>query len=163
MKCVVCGFCSKEFLKKPSQIVRCERSFCSSFCMHKASKSGKYVKCFVCGKESYKQKRFLLRSKSKKFFCGRTCALSLLNSNNFGERSSNWKFGRYSYRNVMKRKNDRNVCRLCGKNDKRILAVHHIDKNRSNNNSKNLAWLCHNCHFLVHHYSEARGRFLSKL
>jgi predicted HNH restriction endonuclease len=52
---------------------------------------------------------------------------------------------------------------LCGKDDKRIIAVHHIDKNRSNNKLKNLAWLCYNCHFLVHHYSEIREKFLLKI
>jgi predicted HNH restriction endonuclease len=32
----------------------------------------------------------------------------------------------------------------------RVLAVRHIDQNHKNNNVENLAWLCHNCHHLVH-------------
>lgn len=163
MKYVVCSFCSKEFLKKPSQIVRCERNFCSRLCQQKSSRSGEWMKCFLCEKDVYKQRQFLSKSKSQKFFCGRKCALVFLNSDNFGKNSNNWKHGRYSYRNIMKRKGDKYICKLCGKDDKRVLAVHHIDKNRFNNRPKNLAWLCYNCHFLVHHYSEARERFLSKL
>lgn len=50
------------------------------------------------------------------------------------------------------------ICTLCKTEDSRILAVHHIDKNRRNNDLKNLIWLCHNCHFLVHHYDVEREK-----
>jgi len=42
------------------------------------------------------------------------------------------------------------------------LIVHHIDKNRNNNGIENLIWLCQNCHYLVHHYTDDRKR-LSEL
>jgi 5-methylcytosine-specific restriction endonuclease McrA len=49
-------------------------------------------------------------------------------------------------------------CGRCKLVDKRVLAVHHKDKNRENNALSNLMWLCHNCHYLVHHdKSEAVG------
>lgn len=51
------------------------------------------------------------------------------------------------------------ICRLCKTKDIRVLAVHHIDKNRKNNKISNLAWLCHNCHLLVHHYDAERNKF----
>jgi predicted HNH restriction endonuclease len=41
--------------------------------------------------------------------------------------------------------------------------VHHIDKDRTNNTLKNLAWLCHNCHYLVHHDKLEMQRFLKSL
>jgi hypothetical protein len=43
------------------------------------------------------------------------------------------------------------VCKLCGIKDLRILAAHHIDRNTENNKVDNLIWLCHNCHYLIHH------------
>jgi hypothetical protein len=52
---------------------------------------------------------------------------------------------------------------LCSTKDERVLAVHHIDHNRLNNKLDNLAWLCHNCHHLVHHDNVEKHRFLEKL
>lgn len=51
------------------------------------------------------------------------------------------------------------MCTLCKTEDKRVLATHHIDRNRLNNSVNNLAWLCHNCHFLVHHDNVETQRF----
>jgi len=45
---------------------------------------------------------------------------------------------------------------------KKVIIVHHIDKNRKNNKLSNLAWLCRNCHFLVHHHEEENLKFLEK-
>jgi predicted HNH restriction endonuclease len=39
-----------------------------------------------------------------------------------------------------------------------VLAVHHVDQNRTNNKVTNLAWLCHNCHHLVHRYPIERKK-----
>ncbi len=41
------------------------------------------------------------------------------------------------------------------------MAVHHIDEDHNNNELGNLAWLCHNCHHLVHHDNVERQRFLA--
>ena len=41
----------------------------------------------------------------------------------------------------------RHKCAVCGYNeDERILEVHHIDENHSNNDIGNLCILCPNCH-----------------
>jgi len=50
-----------------------------------------------------------------------------------------------NYRKFIKDK-----CEKCGANDKRILCVHHIDRDRDNNKLENLQTLCFNCHRLVH-------------
>jgi len=52
------------------------------------------------------------------------------------------------------------VCFRCRTKDKRILAVHHIDETHLNNDIKNLAWLCHNCHYLVHNDKVEKQKFL---
>ena len=49
------------------------------------------------------------------------------------------------------RKRDNYTCQICGeKQNKKKLDVHHIDKNKKNNNPKNLISLCHYCHILIH-------------
>jgi 5-methylcytosine-specific restriction endonuclease McrA len=43
------------------------------------------------------------------------------------------------------------MCNRCGYNSEpRILGVHHIDRNRMNNEISNLEVLCPNCHSLEH-------------
>jgi len=147
---VKCRVCFREYYTKASWFKIGHGVYCSVKCRGVANRKGKHVDCFACGKTIYKALRELKRSQSKKYFCSTRCSLSWINSSHFEENSANWKGGRYCYKNIMKRKGDRYECRVCGKTDKRILAVHHVDKNRLNNNSKNLAWLCYNCHFLVH-------------
>lgn len=51
-------------------------------------------------------------------------------------------------------------CAVCGATGK--LDVHHLDGNHKNNDSKNLVWLCHNCHYTVaHKYArDSNGRFI---
>ena len=61
---------------------------------------------------------------------------------------------RVEYRKLMQREKVDEKCVKCGDNDSRILAVHHIDKDRENNKKENLIYLCMNCHFLVHRYDE---------
>lgn len=79
-----------------------------------------------------------------------------------GRLHPNWKYGETteSYRNVLRREGVMQKCVLCDCEDKRILVVHHIDKNRKNNQPHNLTWMCPNCHFLVHHYEKENKKLL---
>jgi len=45
-------------------------------------------------------------------------------------------------------KRDNYICQICRRNDK--LSVHHIDKNKLNNNINNLVTLCFSCHSKLH-------------
>ncbi len=65
------------------------------------------------------------------------------------------------YRDVLQKVRPANRCVFCGIRDKRVLAVHHVDGNHRNNKVKNLTWLCHNCHHLVHRDSVERRKFLA--
>lgn len=80
-----------------------------------------------------------------------------------GTRHANWKGGEHSYRELLLRSGKKPVCTLCNTIDIRILAVHHIDYDRTNNAIENLAWLCHNCHHLVHHHSDELERFMAAI
>lgn len=46
-------------------------------------------------------------------------------------------------------------CEKCGFSDKRILHVHHINKNRKENIRDNLILLCPNCHALIHYLDKS--------
>ena len=126
-------------------------------------KTGKEVPCEICGVHTYKRPRELTRSKSGKYFCSKSCQTRWRNQLYIGDKHKNFTTGESSYRAVMEREHLSRICRLCKTKNSRVLAVHHIDKNRKNNKIENLAWLCHNCHFLVHHYESDRTKFMATM
>jgi len=152
MSLVQCKTCTKEFYVKPSHQLLGYGIYCSRNCAHIGVRTGKRVVCTTCGKETYREPRSLTRSKSGTFFCTKRCQTLWRNRLYIGEKHSNWTTGKSSYRNILKRVGGPRGCRLCGTSDERVLAVHHIDRVRTNNTPDNLMWLCHNCHFLIHHY-----------
>jgi len=157
-----CEVCSSDFKTKPFFVKRGGGKYCSKECHYKGLKTGKLVHCSLCDKEVYKSQKALRVSKSKKYFCGKSCQTKWRNSIFVGEKHANWKTGKHSYRSVLTRNKIPKVCRLCKTKDERILAVHHIDKDRLNNKLNNLTWLCHNCHFLVHNYNAGEREGLLK-
>lgn len=161
MSIVKCLICLKEFYAKPFFIKRGHAKYCSQKCMHLGSRTGKFVKCHSCGKEVYKTKKALRLSKSKNYFCTKSCQTKWRNSVFIGPLHANWRNGKHSYRSVMLRYKVPKVCKLCKTEDVRVLAVHHIDRNRKNSSISNLMWLCHNCHFLIHHYKDVEKSLLN--
>lgn len=158
MTVVSCKICAKKFNAKPFWIKKGYGKYCSPKCQYEGRKNGKLVPCHICGKEAYKTQKELRVSKSKKYFCTKSCQTRWRNSEFTGNKHANWKTGAHAYRSVLKRHKVPQICGLCRTRDPRILAVHHIDRNRRNNDLGNLIWLCHNCHFLVHHYDDERAR-----
>lgn len=158
-----CKICDKKFRTKPFFVKHGGGKYCSADCHHQGLRKGVFKKCFICGKDSYKKPLQLKRSKSGKFFCSKSCQTKWRNTEFIGPRHANWVDGENAYRSVLTRNKIPSVCTLCKTRDKRILAVHHIDKNRKNNKLSNLAWLCNNCHFLVHHYDVEREKFMEAL
>jgi hypothetical protein len=159
MPIVSCEQCTHKFYAKPSHLTRGWGKYCSKTCQYTALKTGVITKCDFCGKEVYKSKKDQSRSASGKFFCGKSCQTNWRNTVMYtGDQHANWTNGESSYRQRLLRARRPQICTKCLSIDSRILAVHHIDKNRQNNKMSNLTWLCHNCHYLVHHYkSEAVG------
>ena len=161
---VSCRNCSKHFYKKPSGIKAGEGKYCSMRCKRIGQHTGRSVECFICRKEVYKSGKALRISKSGKHFCSKSCQTIWRNSMVYiGPRHPNWKDGRGrdSYRSIIRRSEKIQECILCKIIDKRVLAVHHIDHDHFNNDIRNLAWLCHNCHYLVHHAERERERFMA--
>lgn len=163
MPIVKCKICLKDFYGKPYFLKIGQAKYCSQKCMRIGSRTGKIVKCHSCDKEVYKTKKALRVSKSKTYFCTKSCQTKWRNSIFVGSKHANWKNGEYAYRSVLGRHKIQKICKLCKNKDFRILAVHHIDKNKKNNEVENLAWLCHNCHHLVHHDKKEAESFKKKL
>lgn len=151
MPYVNCQICSKSFYAKPRHLKVGWGKFCSQKCQFQNQRNGTNVECAACGKTVYRTPRHFKHSKSKLFFCDKSCLAVWKNKNLIvGEDHPNWKNGENAYREIMIRSGIPAVCRYCGIKDFRVLLVHHIDENRKNNRIENLMWLCHNCHFLKH-------------
>lgn len=155
--------CQKEFKTKPFFVKNGGGKYCSAACHHIGMKTGKMIKCFSCGKEVYKTLKAQRVSKSKKYFCSRSCQTKWRNQVFVGSKHANFKTGEFAYRSMLDRYKVPKFCRLCKTKDVRVLAVHHIDGNHRNNKLLNLAWVCHNCHHLVHHHDKERQKFMETL
>ncbi len=156
-----CKICQNEFFVKPSHARMGWGIFCSKECKKFGTRVRKSVNCFVCNKVISKTNSQIEHSKSGKLFCGKSCQTKWRNTEYSGEKHLGWKGGQSIYRKVMLKSDIKTECGLCHKTDQRILAVHHIDQDHSNLDINNLAWLCHNCHFLVHHDKLEKQRFLN--
>jgi hypothetical protein len=155
MPTVLCKVCREQFYAKQNWIEKGWGKYCSRKCQFESQKKGKFMPCSICGKESWKMPKQLVHSKSGKFFCSKSCQTIWRNAIVYvGENHSNWKGGESTYRKVMLEKTPKPICLRCNIKEVRVLTVHHKDKNRKNNSTKNLVWLCMNCHHLVHHSKE---------
>ena len=157
---VSCGRCGKEFYGKPSHIAMGYNKFCSRKCSFESMRNGKWFKCEGCAKDIYRTPKYINASKSKKYFCGKSCQTKWRNAEFSGMRHANWQHGRGSYRNIMKRAGQEVICELCKSTDERVIVVHHKNRDRTNNTLENLVWLCRNCHYIVHQYPVGRERGL---
>ncbi len=158
---VKCKICQRDFEAKQSRLQKGWAKYCSKYCQYESQKVGKILECTTCSKEIYRNNKDQSRSKSKKYFCSKTCQTSWRNSVLYsGSDHSNWAGGESSYRSRLLRSKRQKICEKCLNIDVRVLAVHHKDKNRKNNTLSNLIWLCHNCHYLVHHDKKEAIGFL---
>ena len=156
---VWCAICKNRFYAKPNLIRKGWGKYCSMACKREGQKTGKIMCCFICRRDVYKTGKALRGSKSKRYFCSKSCQTKWRNAIFVGEKHGNWKHGKNAYRSVLTRNGIPRICTLCNTQDIRILAVHHVDRNRKNNRLNNLVWLCHNCHFLVHHDKNEKAKF----
>ncbi len=160
---IKCNYCTIEFYAKPSWIKNGYGKYCSVKCRGDAQRNGKNFSCFICDKIVYRSIKGQRTSKSGNFFCSKSCQTIWRNSVLYsGKNHPNWVDGKSSYRDKMLRSNNEQVCNRCATDDVRILAVHHMDRNRNNNELANLIWMCHNCHYLVHNFPQEAKNFIVK-
>ncbi len=156
----VCQACSRVFRVKASVIERGFGKYCSAGCQHESARTGKWFQCEGCQKDVYRTSKYIAASKSKKYFCNKSCQTIWRNKEFSGARHANWKHGMGSYRSIMKRAGREVVCEFCRMTDERVIIVHHRDRKRTNNALSNLVRLCRNCHYIVHNFSDGRTRGL---
>jgi hypothetical protein len=146
-----CKNCGKEFQRdrKPKT-----NAYCSTDCSHAARITKVKCNCGYCGKELLKSPAEIKKSKSGFMFCNKSCACSYNNTAiRSGENNPNWKDGTYKTQNYSKVafRNYQHKCSICGFDEPSCLEVHHIDKDRTNDNLNNLIILCANHHNMIHY------------
>lgn len=138
-----CAYCNKKF-SLPRYLYnkrqkRNNKLYCSKACSNNGNK--KEIKCICanCGKEILRTPHKIKQSKSGNIFCNKSCSASY--NNKLREKISINTYRRIAFENY------EHKCSVCGWNlDERILEIHHIDENRSNNELENLIILCPICH-----------------
>lgn len=159
--CSVCGVEYEIELKRYNQRLKENVSFyCSDFC--RSHKGQVLCNCATCGKEIWRHKSQIAKSISGNVYCSTSCANTMNNhlfktgENHPSYKGTNYRqkaFDRYEHK-----------CVVCGYDeDERILEVHHIDEDRSNNDISNLCILCPNCHVkITYHFYELQNDFSLK-
>lgn len=160
---VSCKICRRAFSVKPFFIKKGYGKYCSRKCHHTSMEQREIVSCGICGIKIDKKYSCLKKSKSGKFFCSKSCQTVWRNKMFSGEAHVLWKGGESTYRDKIWRGRGEKMCKRCGLNDKRVLAVHHIDRNRKNSSMDNLVLLCHNCHVLIHKNKTEDRAFMATL
>lgn len=161
MPFIKCKICKKEFYAKQSWLEKGWAKYCSKKCQFEGQKTGQIVKCSICRREIYRTQKQLKRSVSGKYFCSKSCQTIWRNTQVYiGSNHSQWQGGERVYKSILLKGDAEQICRRCKIEDKRVLAVHHLDRNRKNNSLNNLIWLCHNCHFLLHHNKKEEENFM---
>lgn len=95
--------------------------------------------CECCGNEFIYTGREKTKAYSNAKFCSRSCA---------NNRQKWWNDNAWHYRTIAFRHWEEK-CVICGFD--KVVAVHHIDENKENNNPQNLIPLCPNHHEMIHH------------
>ena len=151
MPIIKCQQCQRDFYAKPYLVRHGYGIFCSRACHHKGMTKRLGVVCAICSKAINLSPSQIARSNSGKFFCNKSCQTIWRNKEFVGSKHLRWRGGNTLYRKILEKSNQKKRCTRCSLKDTRVLAVHHIDKNKKNNKVENLVWMCHNCHYLIHY------------
>lgn len=147
-----CAFCNKIYRKQKRLSEGATQEFyCSKTCYSDSTKPEEdFVKCAHCGVTFTKNASKRNNSKSGLYFCCRKhkdigqTYIEEIQPEHYGTGT-----GEHSYRKLAFSKLN-SICNECGISIYEVLEVHHIDKNRDNNDISNLEILCANCHTLEH-------------
>lgn len=86
----------------------------------------------------------LIGSPKERTTCSKSCAARHFKT---GDSNPNWTGGHYSYREICFREWG-TACLVCGED--KVVEVHHMDEDRSNNDPENLRPLCPTHHAYMH-------------
>jgi hypothetical protein len=147
---LICCNCGVEYLKyanwaKRDYEIKGYKNYCSKECAVKARiKEPLKLVCCGCNKIFFRKDDY----KNKRTFCSKLCANKHNGKNNpIGLEHPCYVNGISSYRKII---NESSKCYYCDYNNIKILVVHHIDKDRTNNNIENLLVVCPTHHIEIH-------------
>ena len=149
---VTCDVCSGLFTRQKRLL---KQHTCSIQCSNVLKGSAVRINCDNCGIFTFKATSKLANSKSGKYFCSRACKdtaqsyMKEIQPAHYGNGT-----GVHSYRDKAFRVY-KPICTDCGFTNILALEVHHLDKDRSNNDIDNLVILCANCHSIRHKLNNA--------
>ena len=136
-----CSLCCKVIYRRPGQLQQSGgRAYCGVVCYGISCREEK--PCVVCGKP-------VLAGLNKKT-CSRSCANTHRAGVLYKMGSPRDKVKSLQALKLRLLKSRGTKCERCDYNKHEILQVHHKDRNRSNNELKNLALICPNCHAEEH-------------
>jgi hypothetical protein len=148
-----CKNCGKEFLCAKRFVESGRGKFCSIECKGVARRTRVNMKCAWCGNQFSIRPSQLKNSKSGLYFCKRSCKDAAQKIGGIVEimpphyGTSN---GEGHYREQFT--DEELICKRCGYHEFiSAVDIHHIDKDRTNNDKKNLIPLCSNCHKGLHY------------
>jgi hypothetical protein len=137
----ICIICKKAIYRRPTEIKKHKKGvFCSMACYGISSRKEK--PCIVCGK--------LLLSGLNKKTCNRTCSNKYRSGIKYkiGRPKDKARTFRIIKLRLMKERGKN--CERCNYNKYEILQVHHKNRNKKDNRTKNLEIICPNCHYEEH-------------
>lgn len=144
--CDHCGevyIVAKRFSKKSR--------FCNKICASNATKDQLVFYCSLCGVEFMRCRSKLNNSKYGLYFCSRLCKEKAQSFNGIPDfKPSSYKNGNYIDYRKLAFDTYGKKCNKCSYSTyERMLDVHHLNNDRSNNKIENLEVLCLWCHGLV--------------
>jgi hypothetical protein len=139
----ICENCTTSFDAKPAEVNRGGGRFCSISCSSSRTRQRTQDRtpntpCAYCG-STFWRKQSRPASKSGLYYCCREHKdLAKRGTGRSGHRTI--AFHHYAH-----------ICARCGyEKEPRILEVHHLDHDHSNNDVTNLQIVCPTCHALAH-------------
>ncbi len=144
-----CTYCKEPYKKQKSHAEGAKQEFyCSSTCYNNHVTKLTLV-CAHCSKEFTRNRAEVnKRVKNKDIhFCSRECkdlAVHYMDAIRPAHYGTSEEYRAIAFRYL------KHICNRCNYSDIRALEVHHIDRNRHNNDISNLEILCANCHTIEH-------------
>ncbi len=136
-----CCVCHKPVYKRPSQIkLNHGKVYCGLECYGISCRREK--PCIICGKP-------VLAGLNKKT-CSRSCSNKLRIGTHYHGGYSRSKVKNYQSLKMRLIAQRGKKCERCGYGKLEILQVHHVNKDRNNNELSNLELICPNCHYEEH-------------
>lgn len=151
-----CSNCGKKFYRSRGEInkrknrkkKKCDKSYCSRECasQHRSALSRKTLNCYSCNTKFSRLNCYINEGKN---FCSQSCSNKYIGEFFKGKKARTYISGEFIYRKLAF-ENNSHSCALCDFSEQYALEVHHIDKNRKNNDLSNLIIVCANCHRGIH-------------